>query len=117
VVEFNATLLEAFFKDLRESISDWTSFAERAALGDPEIPESIASFPEWQVLRGSLNTEELRMAFTEIVRYLLEGITFSILVTIDGGSAMSNVERVFLVDNQGKELAPALHEEFDPSDS
>ena len=64
-----------------------------------------------QRLRQSLVSDEHKTAFVAVVAHLASTLAHSLLVTLDGGTALSNDGmKVFLTDRNGDEIADVLHE-------
>jgi hypothetical protein len=65
---------------------------------------------------GALLTEKIfKEEFEAYLAYAFSGLMHSVMVSIDGGSASADEGRQFwLVDENGKDICPALHEWFDP---
>ena len=88
------TMRELFFEDLRESLDYWVS------KGAEKLAENS--------LGDSRKTREAA------IRPVLEGLTHSFLVILDGGTKLAETERIHLVDSKGKSLGEGLHELFVP---
>ncbi len=62
-------------------------------------------------LRQALVTDENRADFVAVVADLASILAHSLLVTLDGGTALSDDgKKVFLTDQSGDEIADVLHE-------
>ena len=104
---------EAFFQDLARHLQTWRDDLVKA-VADPRY----AVWAETQPAIERLNRKSFSEAELEDLRTVLDecfrGILHSVLVTIDGGTSMSNVGAMALVDADTNEpiTVGALHEEF-----
>lgn len=106
-------LEEAFFADLCRGIETW----KQAAISAIEHPDSA----RWAECKDEIralnqknwNQAELR-ALGTLVQEVMAGVAHSILVAIDGGTALAETGRLRLVDAAtGEDLSDgALHEDF-----
>lgn len=90
--------LDTSVKCLLEKSSDlkWT-----------DEPESFGAIRD-ALIRGGASREDLRMVVSEILR----GQIVSLLTIMDGGSSLSEIENVELVDSEGVLISSDLHNEF-----
>jgi hypothetical protein len=102
----------AFLEDLARSLDHWTESAV-SALTDPasdlawtEAPESFRRLQD--SLKEPRNVADLRAAVADLLR----GQIHSVLVSIDGGTALAEDFSLSLQDQHGTELGPGLHEKF-----
>ncbi|NMG72979.1 hypothetical protein [Parazoarcus communis] len=57
---------------------------------------------------SELNNDDLKKVIAECLR----GFTVSVLTAIDGGTALAEKGRVYLVDDAGNNLGEGLHDDF-----
>jgi hypothetical protein len=107
---------KAFFTDIRSSIKVWSEHLSALSLG-AEQSEFDATYADAIAAIGSLLIENKisKEKFEAYLAYAFSGLIHSVMVSIDGGSASADEGRQFwLVDENGKDICPALHEWFDP---
>ena len=102
----------AFFEDLAISLDGWVD-ASVSAMTDPAADLIWTNHPEaFRSLAGVLSTAELRAALKTALLEILSGQIHSILVTLDGGTALAEQTLLTVTDEDGHELPPGLHELF-----
>jgi hypothetical protein len=106
------TLKEAFFKDLAHHLVMWRDDLV-AAIKDPSTAtwaDSQSVLERLNLQCGGIDAEDLRAVLNECFR----GILHSTLVTLDGGSDVSETGTLQLIDADTQQplTAGALHEEF-----
>ena len=102
----------AFFEDLARSLDGWVD-ASVSAMTDPAANLIWTSHPEaFRSLAGALSTVELQSALRTALHEVLSGQIHSILVTLDGGTALAEHTTLTITDDDGQELPPGLHEQF-----
>jgi hypothetical protein len=107
---------KAFFTDIRSSIKIWSEHFSALSLG-AEQSKLDAMHSEVIVAIGTLLVDKKisKEKFEAYLAYAFSGLMHSVMVSIDGGSASADGGRKFwLVDEDGKDICPALHEWFDP---
>jgi hypothetical protein len=97
----------AFLKALAMAKASWKAAAAEGIASDA-VPWA-ENDSAWRKLAQSLSSED-RAAFLSVVDDLLSGIIHSTLVTLDGGSALSETTLLTIQDNQGYEFKRFLHE-------
>lgn len=64
----------------------------------------------WMQLRSCLHSHKMTPAFESAISELLNGLVHSVLVCLDGGSALADTTSVSLRDSTGTEFKRHLHE-------
>jgi hypothetical protein len=105
------SITRAFFEDLAR-IEDGAISGAREALSGPEVPVWVASEGAVATLRAALTSRDQVDAMATFVRDMVRVALHSVLVAIDGGAASAEVGRLELVDERGKSLGEALHEDY-----
>jgi len=107
----NASLEEAFFRELASHLDYWSDAGARM-LTDPDEklvwcvqPEPIRRL---RAVIGCEHTEDVR----EAVKQLLYGQLHSLLVSFDGGTSLVERHQLKITDQTGEALGSALHEDF-----
>lgn len=101
------------FEDIAESIDSWTEAASDA-LTKPDADLIWVDEQEpYQRLQRALaaagvDGDDLRKVLAECLR----GFAVSILTAVDGGTALAEKGRVYLVDGDGNNLGEGLHDDF-----
>jgi hypothetical protein len=104
----------AFFKDIRESINILSNYYAQISPND-ELDEFTAVHKKAiQAISIIIQSNKISQAeYAAYIAYMMQGLMHSVLVSIDGGSASADGGRKFwLVDKDGKEICPALHEYY-----
>jgi hypothetical protein len=111
------TEAKAFFEDIRESIDILSKhYAQLSSAND--LDEFTAIHKKTiQTIDEEIQSNRIsRKEYEAYIAYMMQGLIHSVLVSIDGGSASADGGRKFwLVDKDGKDICPALHECFDPA--
>jgi hypothetical protein len=102
-----------FFRDLAQSVGSWTTTGAKrlkdpkALLGPTDDAKAVAR------VRDALAAAGIEQTTIEAALFgVMEGLAHSFLVMLDGGTALANVERVYLVDSKDRRLGEGLHELF-----
>lgn len=99
---------EALLRALGRNVASWVESAQGQLTGqgwqDDEVHEAA------ERLRTRLSDPEDLQAFDALLRWALNGLTHSALVTLDGGSA--DCPTMDVQDSAGRSLGDALHEEW-----
>jgi hypothetical protein len=102
----------AFFEQLAINLDYWTDTAVES-LSDLSSDLRWAENPgAFRSVAGRLNTPEAEKELRIALREILRGQIHSILVAIDGGSAMAETTQLTVTDQDGHELPEGLHEYF-----
>lgn len=104
----------AFFKDIRESIDILSKHYAQISLAN-ELDEFTATHEKIiQVMSAEIQSKKIsQQEYAAYISYMMEGLIHSVLVSIDGGSSSADNGRQFrLVDNDGNDICPSLHEYF-----
>lgn len=103
---------EVFYDDLAATLRHWES-ASVEALTDPEADLTWCDTPEaFRSVQTRLRTEHDRAEVARCMSVILRGFAHSILVSLDGGTKMSETQTLKLVAGDGTILSSALHEGF-----
>ena len=113
----------ALFRELASSADSWAAIGAKLFC-DPDVLNGIikdsepmgGQFEEQQsiapvseaIRRSGVGRDTVERA----LRFVTRGLAFSFLVMVDGGSALSEVEPVELVDSKGRSIGNGLHELF-----
>jgi hypothetical protein len=97
-----AIALESWIKSSSESITD-----ENADLIWTDSEDSFKSLQE-VLLGNGVDKADVEQVFSECLR----GLAVSFLTILDGGTALAEKGRVYLVDENGNRLGEGLHDEF-----
>ena len=101
------------FEDIAVSLDFWTD-AAASALTKPDVDLLWVEEQEpYQRLRKTLadagvGRDDVQKVFAECLR----GIAISILSVVDGGTALAEKGRVYLVDRDGNSMGEGLHDDF-----
>jgi len=104
---------ELLFGELVSRIRSCSRIAADMVCGKDESKSDEAA--SYRTLRKYLNTDEAMRAFERVVVDICQSLTHSILVMLDGGSALAEHFLIALIDRETKEeLLPAgtYHELF-----
>jgi len=102
-----------FFEDMAVAISLWIESATKAVsdmstdLIWTDKPESFKRVQNTLTKEG-IDREDIQQVFSEC----FQGLAISFLTIIDGGTALAEKGRVYLVDQKGTKLGEGLHDEF-----
>jgi hypothetical protein len=105
---------KAFFSDLRQDIEWWSKHHSKIPFSGELNESNVMHANMIEALRVGMAKKNLTAHdFEQYLKYVLGGLVHSILVDIDGGSTSADNGRQFrLVDNDGNDICPALHEYF-----
>jgi len=101
------------FEDIAVSMESWTSTASKA-LTDPHVTLEWVEEQEpyrklQQALKNSnVESEDVAKIFSECFR----GFAVSLLTALDGGTALSEKGRLYVVDEEDTPLGEGLHDDF-----
>ena len=101
-----------FFEQVAKTYDVWLAGAIEA-IENPEAgsrwSENVESYRILaKVMSGSTEKEAIR----KVIRELLAGQLFSLFVIFDGGSALSDVTSLSIVDGSNERFPDGLHERF-----
>jgi hypothetical protein len=99
----------ALLRDLALAKSSWTSAASEA-ISNPQAERWIENEQAWSKLSSLLRDSDSHDAFVAVVSELLSGLMHSVLVTLDGGSALAESTLLTVQDEKGHEFKKFLHE-------
>lgn len=108
----NITRLD-LFEDIAVAMEYWTSTASKA-LTDPYVTlewvEEQGPYRRAQqaLRKSSMQTEDVAKIFSECFR----GFAVSLLTALDGGTALAEKGRLYVVDEGGAHLGDGLHDGF-----
>jgi hypothetical protein len=100
---------DAFLRSLAEANESWLG-AAREALASPTKAKWSEKQQSWSTLSARLTSECDREALQAVLTELLSGLTHSVLVTLDGGSALAETTILKIQDEQGVTFKSFLHE-------
>jgi hypothetical protein len=102
----------ALFEQLASNLEYWTETAVES-LSNPSAPAKWPENPDaFRAVSERLNDPDVRASFRTAIGEVLRGHLHSVLVALDGGSAMAETTTLALVDQNGKKLPEGLHELF-----
>ena len=101
------------FEDIAASMDTWieaTSDALTTPGADLTWVEEQAPYQRLQhaLTNAPLQEDDIKKVLAECLR----GFAVSILTAVDGGTALAEKGRVYLVDGAGKSLGEGLHDDF-----
>ena len=101
------------FEDIAIALESWTKSASEALTnGDADLiwTDNEGSFRNLQEIlsRNGADKSDVEQVFSECLR----GIAVSFLTILDGGTALAEKGRIYLVDEEGNRLGEGLHDEF-----
>ncbi|WP_418646897.1 hypothetical protein ACNQFN_15115 [Thauera butanivorans] len=102
-----------FFEDIAMSIDYWSE-ATSDALTKPDADliwvDEQELYHRLQKLfaNSGVNGDDLK----EVLAECLRGFAISVLTAIDGGTALAEKGRVYVVDGDGNSLGEGLHDDF-----
>jgi hypothetical protein len=104
-------LRDEFLKEVAATVRYWEHTAREAVMPGADLsawerPEAIRR------LAAVLSEANAVDDFVYAVRACVEGCAHSLLVTIDGGTALAEKGLIDLVDAEGNSLGAGLHEEM-----
>jgi hypothetical protein len=105
---------KAFFSDINSNINSWRSFFAGLSF-DEELREmDMPHLKMVEVISAGMAAKRMRKEDLEAyLEHMLRGLIHSVLADIDGAGSSANDGRQFrLVDNDGNDVCPALHEYF-----
>jgi hypothetical protein len=101
------------FEDVAVAMESWTDAASDALTG----PEADLNWAEEQepyrriqraLAQSDVHPDDVRTVLAECLR----GFAVSMLTALDGGTALSEKGRIYLVDKDGGKLGEGLHDDF-----
>jgi hypothetical protein len=102
-----------FFNDISVAIESWQK-AGTEALTNPNTDLMWANNPDLyrkmqlQFMEAGIDSRDVEMVLGECLR----GFANSMLTLIDGGTALAEQGRIYLVDEKGRKLGEGLHDDF-----
>ena len=101
------------FEDIAVSMDSWINAASTAMT----TPNSDLSWVEepgaYQRIQNAISKSGLREDdLKNVLAECLRGFAVSLLTTLDGGTALAEKGRVYLVDEDGNALGNGLHDDF-----
>jgi hypothetical protein len=102
-----------FFNDISVAIESWKE-ASTEALTNPNADLIWANNPDLyrkmqlQFMDAGIDSRDVKMVLGECLR----GFANSMLTIIDGGTALAEQGRIYLVDEKGRKLGEGLHDDF-----
>ncbi|MED5617646.1 hypothetical protein [Ideonella sp. BN130291] len=100
---------DAFLSALVVAKESWLRYAVEA-VANPSSAKWSDAHAAWVSLSECAQREDDRAAFRAIVNHLLSGLVHSMLVTLDGGSVLSETTTLTIQDAEGVTLKSFLHE-------
>lgn len=101
-----------FLAEVASTVGYWTDQALKGLTSGGPDPLTSSCQDEYRTLAASLGSEQARLAFSAVVRESLIGLAHSVLVTLDGGSALSEQHTMELIDENGDAINDGLHEDL-----
>jgi hypothetical protein len=99
---------EALLRALARNVASWVGAAQQELAGDGPPDEAVREAVER--LRRNLPDAEDQAALVSFMRWAMNGLTHSALVSLDGGS--TDCPTMDVRDSDGLSLGDALHEEW-----
>lgn len=99
---------EALLRALARNVAWWVEATQQELAGDGPPEEDVREAV--QRLRQSLSDAEDQAALLSLMRWAMNGLTHSALVSLDGGS--TDCPTMDVRDSDGLSLGVALHEEW-----
>lgn len=100
-----------FFEDIAVALDTWAQTATDATT-NPEADllwvENEGPYRGLQDALSGIDESVIREVFAECLR----GFAVSLLTGLDGGSALAEKGRLYLVDERGQRLGEGLHNDF-----
>jgi hypothetical protein len=107
-MELNDFVMEDFARQF-----DYWVAAGTEVLSDPNADVGWSSVPDsYREISTAISKAGVQPHVDAAVRELMFGLLHSIFVSIDGGTALADRLRLSLIDHDGQEVAPSLHEAF-----
>jgi hypothetical protein len=100
-----------FFEDIALAMETWVESATDALTNpaaDLKWTDDQSQYKELPQHLASADRSVVRAALTECLR----GFAVSMLTALDGGTALAEKGRLYLVDETGQRLGEGLHSEF-----
>lgn len=102
-----------FYEDAAVALEHWADIASKAVTNKEANLEWVDAREPYEiiqdvVIKSGLDTAVFRNIFHECLR----GFAVSILTVVDGGTALSEKGRVYLVNEDGLSLSDSLHDDF-----
>ena len=101
------------FEDIANALESWIkSVTEALIKEDADLiwTDNESSFKNLQEIlsKGGADRSDVEQVFSEC----LSGLAVSFLTMLDGGTALAEKGRIYLVDEEGNRLGEGLHDEF-----
>lgn len=105
---------KAFFSDINSNISSWSSFFAGLSFGKEMREMDMLHSKMIEAISVGMTTKKMgKEDFEAYLEHMFRGLIHSVLADIDGaGSSADNGRQFRLVDNDGEDICPALHEHF-----
>jgi hypothetical protein len=105
---------KAFFSDINSNINSWSRFFAGLSLGEEMREMDISHLKMIEAISVGMNATKMRTEdFEAYLEHMFRGLIHSVLADIDGAGSSADDGRQFrLVDNDGNDICPALHEYF-----
>jgi hypothetical protein len=105
---------KAFFSDINSNISGWSSFFARLSFGEEMREMDMPHLKIIEAISAGMAAKGMRKEDLEAYfGHMFKGFIHSVLADIDGaGSSADNGRQFRLVDNNGNDISPVLHESF-----
>ena len=102
-----------FFEDIAVALDSWTATGTSAVTNAAENLQWTDDTEPYRLLQkafedSGVGPETVRKVFSECLR----GFAVSILTGLDGGTALAEKGRIYVVDGNGEKLGEGLHNEF-----
>jgi hypothetical protein len=104
---------DEFLEDLAAIVDSWIDSAVSATTNQSadlvwtESPDAFRSVQR-ALEAANVNRDDVRKVFSECLR----GLAVSTLSIVDGATALAEKSRIRIVDDSGRDLGEALHDDF-----
>lgn len=103
-----------FFEDLALAMEAWTATASKALTNQEADLIWVESEEPYRTMRDALTQEGVsEHTVAEVLSECFRGFAVSFLTALDGGTALSEKGRLYLVDERGNRVgSDDLHDDF-----
>lgn len=101
------------FEDMAVALESWTNAAAEAVTNQRADLQWVDTEEPYKKLQMALASSEVEASSVKLVfAECLRGFATSLFTALDGGTALAEKGRIYLVDENGRMLGEGLHEDF-----
>lgn len=107
-----ATKLD-LFEDLAGALDYWTALASEALTNRDTKLDWVEDDVPYREIQNAFATAGVSDAtVAKVLSECLRGYCVSLLTALDGGTALADKGRIYLIDERGNHLGEGLHDDF-----